>query len=60
MQSPIRWNPEGLWKLDYLNLQQIGEAELQRQREKFDRQKELARPYRVAPSACANQAGKAA
>ena len=51
MQSPLRWNDDGKWKLDYLNVEQIGEAELQRRREEFDRQKELARP---------NQAGQAA
>jgi glycine/betaine/sarcosine/D-proline reductase family selenoprotein B len=48
MQSPIRWNADGLWKLDYLNLEQIGEEELKRRRAEFDRQKELARPNRVA------------
>ena len=47
MQSPIRWNEDGKWKLDYLNLEQIGEVELKRRREEFDRQKELARPNRV-------------
>jgi hypothetical protein len=47
MQSPLRWDNDGKWKLDYLNLEQIGEAELRRRREEFDRQKELARPNRV-------------
>ncbi len=51
MQSPLRWNDDGKWKLDYLNLEQIGEAELQRRREEFDRQKELARPNRVVKAA---------
>ncbi len=46
MQSPLRWNEDGRWKLDYLNLEQIGEEELKRRREEFDRQKELARPNR--------------
>jgi glycine/betaine/sarcosine/D-proline reductase family selenoprotein B len=46
MQSPLRWNEDGRWKLDYLNLEQIGEEELQRRRAEFDRQKELARPNR--------------
>jgi len=48
MQSPLRWNADGRWKLDYLNMEQIGEAELKRRRAEFDRQKELARPNRVA------------
>jgi len=51
MQSPIRWNADGKWKLDYLNLEQIGEAELQRRRDEFDRQKELARLNRVEQAA---------
>ena len=51
MQSPIRWNADGQWKLDYLNLEQIGEAELKRRREEFDRQKELARPNRTVKAA---------
>ncbi|PPQ34684.1 glycine/sarcosine/betaine reductase selenoprotein B family protein [Rhodopila globiformis] len=46
MQSPLRWNEDGRWKLDYLNLEQLGEEELQRRRAEFDRQKELARPNR--------------
>jgi hypothetical protein len=51
MQSPLRWNADGKWKLDYLNLEQIGEEELRRRREEFDRQKELARPNRVVKAA---------
>jgi glycine/betaine/sarcosine/D-proline reductase family selenoprotein B len=51
MQSPLRWNADGKWKLDYLNLEQIGEAELKRRREEFDRQKELARPNRTVKAA---------
>lgn len=48
MQSPIRWAESGDWKLDYLNLERIGPEELARRRAEFDRQKELARPNRVA------------
>jgi glycine/betaine/sarcosine/D-proline reductase family selenoprotein B len=51
LQSPLRWNEDGKWKLDYLNLEQIGEDELRRRREEFDRQKELARPNRAAQAA---------
>ncbi len=43
LQSPLRWSEDGLWKLDYLNLEQIGAEELGRRRAEFDRQKELAR-----------------
>lgn len=46
LQSPIRWNEDGRWKMDYYNLEQIGEAELQRRREEFARQKEIARKIR--------------
>ena len=51
MQSPLRWDADGKWKLDYLNLERIGEAELKRRREEFDRQKELARPNRAGNAA---------
>jgi hypothetical protein len=47
MQNPIRWNEDGTWKLDYLNLEQIGAAELKRRRAEFDRQKDLARVNRA-------------
>jgi glycine/betaine/sarcosine/D-proline reductase family selenoprotein B len=47
MHSPLRWTADAEWKLDYLNLEQIGEAELKRLRQEFDRQKELARLNRA-------------
>ena len=46
LQSPIRWNDDGSWKMDYYNLEQIGEVELTRRREEFARQKEIARNIR--------------
>ena len=46
MQSPIRWNEDGRWKMDYYNLEQIGEVELQRRRDEFNKQKEIARQLR--------------
>jgi hypothetical protein len=51
VQSPLRWNADGSWKLDYLNVAQIGEAELKRLREEFDRQKELALANRAVTAA---------
>ncbi len=48
VQSPLRWSEDASWKLDYLNLQQIGTEELARRRAEFDRQKDLARGNRVA------------
>jgi D-proline reductase (dithiol) PrdB len=47
VQSPLRWNADGAWKRDYLDLARIGEDELERRRREFDRQKELARGNRV-------------
>ena len=48
VQSPLRWSEDARWKLDFLNLEQIGAEELERRRAEFDRQKELARVNRVA------------
>jgi glycine/betaine/sarcosine/D-proline reductase family selenoprotein B len=48
MQSPLRWNADGRWKLDYNNIAQMSPEELARRRAEFDRQKELARPNRAA------------
>jgi glycine/betaine/sarcosine/D-proline reductase family selenoprotein B len=47
VQSPQRWNADGAWKRDYLDLVSIGEDELAKRRREFDRQKELARGNRV-------------
>ena len=47
VQSPQRWNADGAWKRDYLDLGRIGEDELAKRRREFDRQKELARGNRV-------------
>ncbi|MCO6416825.1 glycine/betaine/sarcosine/D-proline family reductase selenoprotein B [Siccirubricoccus sp. KC 17139] len=46
VQNPQRWNADGLWKKDYYDLEAIGEAELQRRRDEFNRQKEIARSIR--------------
>jgi hypothetical protein len=51
MKNPQRWNEDGLWKLDFSNIDQLSAEELQRRREEFDRQKELARPNRVEKAA---------
>jgi hypothetical protein len=48
MQSPLRWSDTGMWKQDYLNLEQIGTEELSRRRAEFDQQKELARANKVS------------
>ncbi len=51
MQNPQRWNADGLWKLDYSNVDQLSAEELKQRRAEFDRQKELARPNRVEKAA---------
>jgi hypothetical protein len=51
MQSPLHWAADARWKLDYLNLEQIGADELARRRAEFDRQKEIARDIRVGRAA---------
>ena len=48
MQSPLRWNEDGKWKLDYNNIETMSAEELERRRREFDQQKEVARGLRVA------------
>jgi hypothetical protein len=48
MQSPLRWNADGKWKLDYNNIETMSPEELARRRAEFDREKEVARGLRVA------------
>ena len=48
MQSPLRWNADGKWKLDYNNIETMSPDELARRRAEFDREKEIARGLRVA------------
>mgnify|MGYP003351249429 CR=1 FL=1 len=43
VQNPIRWNGDGLWKLDYSNIDQLSKEEIARRREEFDRGKEIAK-----------------
>ena len=42
-QSPIRWSDNPDWKLDYSNVEMIPADELERRREEFNRQKEIAK-----------------
>jgi hypothetical protein len=51
LKSPMRWNEDGRWKLDFSNIEQLSADELQRRRAEFDRQKELARVNRVEKAA---------
>jgi hypothetical protein len=43
VQSPIRWNADGRWKLDYSNVEQLSPEEIARRRAEFDRGKEIAK-----------------
>jgi len=46
VQSPLRWSEGSSWKLDYSNIERLSPQEIQRRREEFDRQKEIARDIR--------------
>ena len=46
VQSPQRWAEDAGWKLDYSNVERIEPAELQRLRDEFNREKEVARRIR--------------
>jgi hypothetical protein len=43
VQNPIRWNPDGKWKLDYSNVEQLSAEEIARRRAEFDKGKEIAK-----------------
>ena len=43
VQSPQRWAADASWKLDYANAEHMTPAELERQRQEFARDKQIAR-----------------
>jgi len=47
-QSPIRWSDNSDWKLDYSNVERIAPVELERRRQEFLQQKEIAKAKRAA------------
>ena len=51
VQSPLRWGGDPAWKLDYSNIDRLSAEEIQRRRQEFDRQKEIAKTIREAPTA---------
>jgi len=51
MQSPLRWSADPSWKLDYSNIERLSPEEIQRRRQEFDRQKEIAKTIRDEPAA---------
>ena len=48
VQSPLRWNADPSWKLDYCNTERLSAEEIARRRREFDRQKEVAKTIRDA------------
>jgi hypothetical protein len=46
VQSMLRWSGDPTWKLDYCNIELLSAEELQRRRQEFDRQKEIAKSIR--------------
>jgi hypothetical protein len=51
VQSPLRWSADPSWKLDYSNIERLSPEEIQRRRQEFDRQKEIAKTIRDRPVA---------
>jgi D-proline reductase (dithiol) PrdB len=47
VQSPLRWGDDAQWKLEYSNVERLSPEELERRREEFSRNKEIARSRRV-------------
>ena len=50
VQSPLRWNADPTWKLDYSNIDRLSPEEIRRRREEFDTQKEIAKSVRDKPT----------
>ena len=51
VQSPLRWNDDPSWKLDYSNIDRLSVEEIGRRRAEFDRQKDIAKTIRDKPAA---------
>jgi hypothetical protein len=48
LQSPLRWNADGSWKLDYLDLTKLSPERIAERRKEFDEVKTVARAKREA------------
>ena len=46
VQSPLRWNEDGKWKLDFSNIEQMSDEEIARRKAEFDRNKQIAKERR--------------
>ena len=42
VQSPLRWNDDGDWKLDYSNIERMPPEEIAKRRAEFDKVKQTA------------------
>jgi hypothetical protein len=51
VQSPLAWSADPDWKLDYCNIDRLSPEEIQRERARFDRAKDVARVLREGPNA---------
>jgi hypothetical protein len=51
VQSPLRWNDNPDWKLDFSNISRLSQHEIDRRRAEFDRQKEIAKMVRKTQAA---------
>jgi D-proline reductase (dithiol) PrdB len=51
VQSPLRWKADPSWKLDFSNIDRLSPEEIQRRRQEFDRQKNIAKTVRDEPTA---------
>ena len=47
-QSPLKWSDSPDWKLDFSNIEQMSEEELQAKRDAFDETKRVAKERRIA------------
>ena len=43
VQNPQRWNTDGLWKLDFSNVDQLSKEEIAKRKAEFDKGKEIAK-----------------
>ena len=48
VQSPLRWNADASWKLDYLDLAKLSPERIAERRKEFDEVKSVARGKREA------------
>jgi hypothetical protein len=46
VQSPLRWNDDGSWKIDFSNIEQMSEEELAKRRAAFDEVIRVAKEQR--------------